>query len=371
MKSTVLIAGVLASFSAALASTMCVAAALLPIEVQFGDWTASCSTIEHSCGAATYSMEGGATLTLQRFNALDRNWQVRLYSSDPKAQDAKVIQVVIGSVHSSLLAAKDWQSGTRPNEIVLISPESADMVFTGLIHGMDMALAAGEPGAVGRDYFSLKGVSASLLWIDEQQSRVGSARQTETPKSLATVAPAVRKARRYFEGEGEAADAAPTAHLDTLPPAVIALRRDDKTCSPLTIKAGEDDDEGYGVQWLGADTALFMVPCFATPRQPINRYILATAPDFTDARVLAFQSWDESLSPPGPSRKRGRDVPWLSLDPVFGRLSSTQTDNYGTLTQTWRWDGNEAHLIEVKQKHWQGQVEGPWSVLWQAPTSQR
>lgn len=365
---------VLAAISVALAFMAEAVAATLPMDRQFGDWTVSCSAIEQFCGAATNSVEGGAVLTLRRSSAPDSNWEVRLFPSNPKAQEAKAIQIVIGSAHSSLLAGKDWQPGWSPGEIVLTAPEAADTILSGLIRGTTLELAVGGPGTVASDYFPLKGVSASLLWVDEAQGRAGSARRTETPKDLANVAPAIRQAQRRFDaeggGEGEDGNIGPTSRLDTLPPAVLALRRDDKSCDTLDMQAGEDGN-GYGVQWLSADTAMFMLPCLATPREPINRYIVAKAPDFAEARVLDFRVWDESLVPPGPSRSRGRDVPWLMFDPLFNRLVATQTDNQGALVQTWRWDGREAHLIEVKKRQWQEEVEGPWSVLWQAPAGQR
>lgn len=341
------------------------AAALSPITHQFGAWSASCSSLDQACVAQASSQEGGAAIALQRSDAPERNWEITLVPSRPNAQATKKIQLTIGSWRGVLQAGRDWRAGPRPNEITLIAAEPASELLSSMIRGMSLTLGLDVASEEAfDDAFSLEGLSAALLWIDAAQNKVGAPRVAQAPQSLPDVSPEVRKIQRAFAPESA------TETLKTLPPAVLALRLDDKSCGPLSTP-GSDEDPGYGMVWLRADQVMFMVACVPTAAESINRYIVATAPGFSDARILDFETWDESLSPPGPSAKRSRDTPWLIFDQFMSRLMAIHTDNTGSLTQTWRWDGQSAHLIEVEQMRWQGQAEGPTEVLWQASAAQR
>ena len=336
-----------------------------PITHQFGAWFASCSSIEQSCVAQASSQEGGATIALQRSNAPGRGWEVTLYPSRLNAQGSKNIQLTIGAWRGEFLVDRDWRAGARPDEIILTAAEPASELLTSMIRGSSLTLGLDVTSEDEfDDAFSLEGVSAALLWIDEAQHKIGAPRVASTPQNLPEISPEVRQIQQLFAPESA------TESLKTLPPAVLALRREDKTCDPLPT-AGSEDDQGYGMQWLSADQVMFMVACVPTAAEPINRYIVATAPGFSNARVLDFQVWDDSSSPPAPSAKRSRDTPWLIFDQFMDHLVATHTDNTGSLTQIWRWDGQSAHLIEVSQMRWQGQTEGPTEVLWQAPPAQR
>lgn len=341
------------------------AATLSPITHWFGAWSASCSTIEQTCVAQASSQEGGATIALQRANAPERNWEITLVPSRLNAQGSKNIQLTIGPWRGVFQTGRDWHPGPRPNEIILTAAEPASALLTSMIRGMSLALALDAASEEDfDDAFSLEGISAALLWIDEAQNKIGTPRVAQTPQSLPDVSTEIRKVQSEFAPESV------TDSLKTVPPAVLALRLDDKSCDPLPTTESEEY-QGYGMVWLSADQVMFILTCVSTPALPINRYIVATAPGFSDARVLDFQVWDDSLSPPGPSTKRSRDTPWLIFDPFMSRLDGTHTDNTGSLSQIWRWDGQSAHLIEVNQMRWQGQAEGPTKVLWQVPPAQR
>ncbi|MDN5781915.1 MAG: hypothetical protein L0H23_07830, partial [Luteimonas sp.] len=64
-------------------------------------------------------------------------------------------------------------------------------------------------------------------------------------------------------------------------------------------------------------------------------------------------------------------LPLPILLPVFDRLQLRQQDNHGGLEQSWRWDGRDMQLIEVRQMTLSGEVEGPWRVQWQSLAVQR
>lgn len=336
-----------------------------PVTRDFRDWHATCSSIASACAGWTGSDAGEDAVVVRRANAGQADWELGLRLPAQALAEAQTLEVSAGDLHETLRRGRDWYEGDIAGDVVLVDAGTDEVGVSGskLLAAMGKAdslrLAIGD--AATRRTFSLRGLKASLLWIDESQGRKDSWMLIQAPDNRPEVAPAIRRVQRRYADDAVLADAA------TLPPAVRALRERAADCALL---ADATDGRGYQVQWLDAHTALFSVACQLTAQEPLDLHVVAHAPDFTDARTIDFPVWDESQPPPQPlARPATATVPTLALptlQPVFARLQLRQQDNYGGLEHTWRWDGRAMQLIEVRGMSLHGESDGPWRVLWQA-----
>jgi hypothetical protein len=88
--------------------------------------------------------------------------------------------------------------------------------------------------------FSLAGLTASLIWIDEMQGRLGSERVAEAPPV----------------GLDPAAGSGPAE----VPPMLMAQHAADTGCQPMAELANGNDVE---IVALDADTAMYLLPCWS------------------------------------------------------------------------------------------------------------
>lgn len=332
----------------------------------FSDWHAGCSSIAGACAGWTGSDAGEGDLVVRRANATQVDWELGLRLPASSLVAAQTLKVRVGDLRETLQRGRDWYEGALAGEVILVDADkdSDDYKGSKLLAAMAKAdsLQLDVGVAVGpRHHFSLRGLKATLLWIDASQGKKDSWPIIQAPASMPGVAPAIRRAQRRY------VDPAVIADVATLPSAVRQRRMQAGGCAPLAEAA---DGDGYQVQWLDAHTALFSVPCELTAQEPLDLHVVAHAPDFADAKVVEFPVWDERLAPPEPlARPLATMVPTLALPtvlPVFSRLQLRQQDNHGGLEQSWRWDGRAMQLIEVRQMRLHGETEGPWQVLWQA-----
>lgn len=337
----------------------------------FRDWQASCSSIASACAAWVSDDTTEASLVVRRANVAQAGWELALHL--PGLVDARTVVVSVGDLQASLQRGRDWHEGDVAGDVVLVDAgdgkgdANASSLFAAMARADVLRLAVGAPGAGPEHRFSLRGLKASLLWMDESQGKQDAWPLVQAPASMPGVSPELRKLQRHYS------DDATLARIDTLPAAVRSLRTRAADCEPL---AEATDGRGYQVQWLDANTALFSIACTLTPREPLDLQVVAHAPDFSDARGITFPIWDESQPPlphplAAPRTEAMSTLPLPVLLPVFNRLQLRQQDNHGGLEQTWRWDGRSMQLIEVRAMTLHDEAEGPWRVLWQSLAVQR
>jgi len=333
--------------------------AITPVVRDFHDWHVSCSSIASACAAWTGSEAGEGYLIVRRAHARQVDRELRLHMPAGILADVQTLELDVDGLRETLQRGRDWYEGELAGEAVLIDgPDGyrASRLFAAMGKAGSLSLRAGG----FRSRFSLHGLTASLLWIDESQGRKDVWALIQTPATHPEVAPAVRLVQRRY------ADETVLANIVTLPPAVRGLRQQAGDCMSLAEAA---DGRGYQVQWLDAYTALFSVPCQLTAQEPLHLHVVAHAPDFADARAIGFPLWDEGQLPSGAfDRPVTTTVPTLALpelQPVFARLQLVQQDFHGELEQTWRWDGRAMQLIEVRRKMMEGEASVSWQVLWQ------
>lgn len=338
-----------------------VLAAEQPLTRDFRDWHASCSSIASACAGWTGSDAGEDSLIVRRARVAQVDWELGFRLPASALAEAQTLDVSVGDLHETLQRGHDWYEGEVAGEVVVLIDADADKddyksskLFAAMGKADSLQLTVGG----SRRRFPLRGLKATLLWIDESQGEQDVLPLIQAPANAPDIAPAIRQAQRRYAGEAVLADIA------TLPPAVRKLRMQAADCAPLAEAA---DGRGYDVQWLDAHTALFSVACELTAQEPLDLHIVAHAPDFADAKRVEFPVWDESQPPAEPLAKpvivTAPTLARPTLQPAFARLRSIQQDNHGGLEQTWRWDGRAMRLIEVRQMRLRGKTEGPWQVL--------
>lgn len=353
-----------------LLATLPVLAAEQPVTRDFHDWHASCSSIASACAGWTGNDASQPAVIVRRANVHQTDWELGLHL--PGLGTAQTLVATVGSLQLRLQRDHDWREGAIAGDVVFTDTgESKDgskatQLLAAMLDADSLKIVQDGPGAAPHA-FSLRGIKASLLWIDESQGKKDSWRLVQAPANLGDVAPQVRQLQRHFGDDATLAD------IGTLPKPVRALREKASDCDPI---AEITHRRGYQVQWLDANTALFSVICAPTPRAPLELHVVAHAPEFSDARVVSFPLWDESqpamtnpLAKPPTEEVTTLILP--ILQPVFDRLQLVQQDNYGGFEQTWRWDGRTMQLIEVREMKLRDEKEGPWRVLWQALAVQR
>jgi hypothetical protein len=168
---------------AALAFAMAVAwaapaAAQMPESKTFRDWTVACNELVR-CFAETKNIAGAASDFLLRLarNRDEAKWNVILVTG---VEAPKQPYEIYADLDGTTVEFKGAEAAGMFGEIIdlhLLGPEA-----TALMAAMGPASEIGfefigDNGEAFAPRFSLSGLSASLLWIDEKQGRIGSPRE--------------------------------------------------------------------------------------------------------------------------------------------------------------------------------------------------
>lgn len=150
------------------------------IEAAFRDWAVVCAA-DGACGAGTQNTN--ANLVLHRSVTTGTGYEISV-ELDPSAIDPSQpigLKVDNGPTRTAQ-PGRDYRMDTSTNRITLVDPGLASGLLPDLVAGGQLVLFFATPsGGTLRLPFSLSGLSASLLWIDEQQGRVGEPRIAQVP----------------------------------------------------------------------------------------------------------------------------------------------------------------------------------------------
>lgn len=150
---------------------------------EFRDWIVNCDA-SLACEAETRTLDGAPTDFLLRVtrSKTEANWNLVLVANAARPERPYNIFVDL------LGASVDVAAYGKPTDIHLLGAKASQLL--GLMGpateaGFEFYEPAGNPYA---PRFSLSGLSASLLWIDEMQGRVGSSREAgNAPEGLAAL----------------------------------------------------------------------------------------------------------------------------------------------------------------------------------------
>lgn len=311
------------------------------------DWTASCS--QAACSAETVGDGGlaadgqGYRLVISRNSGSSTGWMVTLVAHDvPKPDGAAALRFDVAGFTLPDIAASGFSDG---DSFGVAGGTALERIFPALRKGKEVTV--GFTAQEGRQTvrFSLSGLAAVLLWIDDQQGRIGYSDQVAGAE--ATVASET------------------ITDLRSLPPALYDLLQVTPDCSP------EDNEymERIGVSRdrPDAETELYAVPCWSAAYNTIERYFTISTADGTLTPLLFAEYSDDT------GWRGTAEMINSAYDPAARQLSSfVKARGLGDCggSGRWRW---EDHMFKMMEYRFQGECGGEatadpqrWPVVYQA-----
>jgi hypothetical protein len=347
-----------------LASLACVVLANASASAEmktFRDWTAACDNVR-TCSAYGFDADlvSNAYLRIAREGAPDAPLRITVAVN---VQDGGKFKLSFDDGSLPGLAAEAVARTTNDDDdykrLVISDPPAVEAAVASLRKAKKLTVTCIDPpGATPSDpvvtEISLTGLAAALLWIDEQQKRVGSvtavigrgdkpAATVPTPPALPVVA-AVKLS---------------TAPVPKKPPAaVIAKAR--AVCEDKTISEAEDATR------LGVNEVMYWFQCKDMSGAYNYFYTLLIDTPGKPVRPAEFSLPHELAGKDG-----GTDT---NMNP--GLDESTQTlsmfnkgRGFGDCgsTSDWVWDGRAFRMIALKSMpSCQGVASGDWPTLYRA-----
>ncbi len=321
------------------------------------DWVGGCDNTRH-CTAIGLAAEGAESYALLQFErgpaAGDQVRSIRLRVDHEisrentwtlRTDDAELLQ--FNDMH-----LVDAQSG--PGIDIIIEAIGELEALMGAMRSADSLTVVGDGGPVGS--ISLSGASAIMLWIDEQQGRLGTTtalvrRGEKSPQSVpaATPPPQLRGVPAEPLGTEDAADLG----------AEVRAGLTDDSCEPLDPESGMRD-EAWGVD----DRALVKLLCYRGAYNFGSSWFLVDGDAIT---ALAFPIPAENG---GAAMDSTADLVNADLAAGSGQLSSFNKGrgigDCGSSGQ-WRWDGERFQLESyATMGDCRGVTPDLWPVLWRS-----
>jgi len=243
----------------------------------FQSWLVVCGEDDY-CRASTPDQSNQAgSLVVQRANDQSANWEIAVHTrkENPAPFGPESLRIA-GQRSNSLLPNQDFATFSKPNEFFLINTAALQLLFRRMIDSRRIFFSfRGENQKKINASYSLNGLSDALLWIDAQQSRVGS-RRTVGP-------PLVRKVAKRNE--------------PTLDPATLAIKQHLKTLdySDCDIALDENDNAKVTVAAFDSELSLAIVPCRQDGSNAFSRVFVINTQD----KSAKLQLWSTYFSDQG------------------------------------------------------------------------
>lgn len=229
----------------------------------FDGWTASCRA-DGYCSAQAGAPDAanwpaGTILRIGR-HAEETYWEVSLTTLGPVADPASPLTMTVdgGEAQNFTGPAEVAAYGSRNDLFFLGTTMQAamDRITPGAALAIDFTDTA---GAAQQAAFPLTGLNAALIWIDEQQGRIGSERVTEAPPIGRPALPV------------------------EIPPALLAQRAADTDCTAL---ADLPADRITADPAIGDGMTLYILPCWSHEANTGSKaYLETTEHTFTSIAV--------------------------------------------------------------------------------------
>lgn len=321
------------------------------------DWIGGCDNTRHckAIGLAAEDADGYASLHFERGPAPgDEVTRIRLRVDHEisrenhwilQADDAELLQ--FNDMH-----LVDADSGPGIDIVIEATGELEAMM--GALRSADSLTVVGDGGPVGS--ISLAGASAIMLWIDEQQGRLGTTtalvrRGGKSPQSVPSAVALPRVLGKPLGPLG-AEDAAPLG-------ATVRASLSADACEPLDPESGMRDEA-----WSVDDRALVKLICYRGAYNFGSSWFLLDGEAITP---LAFPIPAENA---GGSMETTTDLVNAGLAAGTGELSSFYKGrgigDCGATGQ-WRWDGQTFQLASYSlMGDCRGVTPDLWPVLWRS-----
>jgi hypothetical protein len=327
---------------------------------EFRDWLAACDNLR-SCTAYGFDadMGGGAYIRLTRDGAAEAPLRIIIaVNADEKSKfrlafdDASLAGLPTAAIGGETNSDDDLK------RLVISDPQAVEVLVASLRKAKKLIVTRIDaPGAAPSDpatsEISLNGIAAAMLWMDDQQKRVGTvtALVARGDKAAAMV-PASPPLPVVT-----AAKIPPGPKPEKAPAAVIAKAR--ALCEDRKISEAEDATR------LGADQVMYWFPC--TEKSGAYNVLYALVID----QGGKLREVDFKL-PRGAAT--GTDSVEETMNPGFDESTQTLTlFNKGRgiadcgQSSDWVWDGRSFRLIVSREMPTcKGVAPGDWPVLYRA-----
>lgn len=321
------------------------------------NWIGGCDNTRHcaAIGLAAEDAASHASLHFERGPAPgDEVTRIRLRVDHEisrenswilRADDAELLQ--FNDMH-----LVDADSGPGIDIVIEATGELEAMM--GAMRSADSLTVVGDGGPVGS--ISLAGASAIMLWIDEQQGRLGTTtalvrRGGKSPQSIPSAVALPRVLGKPLEPLG-AEDAAPLG-------ATVRASLSADACEPLDPESGMRDEA-----WSMDDRALVKLTCYRGAYNFGSSWFLIDGDAITP---LAFPIPAENG---GATMDTTTDLVNADLAAGTGQLSSfSKGRGIGDCGNAgeWRWDGQRFQLAHYAMMgDCRGVTPDLWPVLWRS-----
>ncbi|HWS28078.1 MAG TPA: DUF1176 domain-containing protein [Xanthomonadales bacterium] len=321
------------------------------------DWIGGCDNTRHctAIGLAAEAAGSYASLHFERGPAPgDEVTRIRLRVDHEisrenswilQADDAQLLQ--FNDMH-----LVDAQSG--PGIDIVIEASGELEALLGAMRSADSLTVVGDGGPVGR--ISLAGASAIMLWIDEQQGRLGTTtalvrRGDKLPQSIPSAVALPHVLGKPFEPLGPE-DAAPLG-------ADVRASLPADACEPLDPESGMRDEA-----WSVDDRALVKLLCYR------GAYNFGSSWFLVDGDVITPLAFPLPAESGGAAMDSTTDLVNADFAAGSGQLSSFNRGrgigDCGSSGQ-WRWDGQRFQLERYSlMGDCRGVAPDLWPVLWRS-----
>lgn len=322
---------------------------LLPVAAQegetrkyFRDWLAVCQA-DGYCSAVAYmnpnpgdGRVADAWLRIGR-HAQEIYWEVSFTPIKVMANPAMPFTILIDGKGETFTGAGEIAPYGAINDFFLLGPK-AQSVMDQLMPGTAAEITfTDETGATSKANFSLDGLTAALIWIDETQGRLGSER-------VAEAAPI---------GLSPALEAPPRPPAFDLRTAELVNLHFDNNCS---VRIDAESANRVSTVALDQYHTLYIVPCedFAY--------------NFIDALYVATDDGVSRANLPDSDAGGGGQSNYIyspGWDEATGELSSDYKGGNGNCGSKgrWLWSGGEFKLIELRARETCDQSTEEWPVV--------
>jgi hypothetical protein len=329
---------------------------------EFRDWLAACDNTR-SCTAYGFDADivGNAYIKLTRDGRGDAALRVTIAVNVQEGSKFKVSfdDPALGGLPAEATAGETNDEDDL-RRLVISDPKAVETLVASLRKAKKLIVTRIDPpGATASDpattEISLTGGAAAMLWMDDQQKRVGTVTalvsRGDKPATAVPPPPALPVVT--------AAKIAPGSKPDKAPAAVIAKAR--AVCQDEKISESEDTTR------LGADVTMYWFPCSEMSGAYNFAFALIIAERGKPVREAAFKLPRELAT------KADNGVE-TNINPGFDE--STQTLSFFNKgrgiadcgqSNDWVWDGRAFRLIGAKQMPTcKGVAPSDWAVLYRA-----
>ncbi|MEM8838332.1 MAG: DUF1176 domain-containing protein [Pseudomonadota bacterium] len=319
---------------------------------KFGDWSVECRASGY-CAAQTIDTtsrdleDPDNVMIVARHPETESRFEVsvRTFRQTPQVLGPAVFRIA-GQRPLELLPNRDYTLFDLPNEFFLTSSSANQAHFRRLLDSRRVFVTIGERGdqQVSAS-FSLIGLSAALLWIDDQQNRVGARRMVQTPIKRDIVA-------------GEVPASGMDVEAETL--AWEAHKRDfaDGACD---IDAGIAYAIGTAAARLDAQNVMVRIPCFSGAYNTSFSIYVVHEP----SKTATLQLWAVHSETNGwVGSKTLSNVGFDTDTGLLNMIHKGRGIGDCGMQGTWQWTDLGFKMISFAAKHDCDGDSAPWPTLY-------